>query len=110
MSQKTMMIEVPRGYEALGRVFAAALNHAAKGKGDQRHGVDGGGRVVAFEQQNMIEGARAFGPGGPLFQVQKKAREGCAMFVRGDVTGFRAEILGAINYAAGAVAVWSDDA
>lgn len=88
----------PAGYEDLAEVLTAALMQAANGKGSQRHG---NGR--AFADQPMAEITRAHGLGFPLGQSEKKGREAAGMVARGEFDAARRELLGAINYLAGAV-------
>lgn len=92
------MTRAPAGYEDLAEVLTAALMQAANGKGSQRHG---NGR--AFADQPMAEITRAHGLGFPLGQAAKKGREAAGMVQRGEFDAARRELLGAINYVAGAV-------
>ena len=92
------MTRAPAGYEDLAEVLTAALMQAANGKGSQRHG---NGR--AFADQPMAEITRAHGLGFPLGQCEKKGREAASMVARGEFDAARRELLGAINYLAGAV-------
>ena len=89
------VIHVPPGYESLGKVFAAALAQAASGKGHERHA-----NGLPFDKQRMHTINQEQGTiDGYLFQARKKALES-----RGMVFGkAQAELLGAINYLAGAV-------
>ena len=86
--------EVPKGYESLWNVLIAALDQAATGKGKERHANND-----AFEDQLMCYLAAQLGVSGPVFQVCKKAIEACRLPYPQNVY----ELLGAINYAAGAV-------
>lgn len=81
------------GYEALANVLKLAYDQAARGKGAERHADD-----KPFDRQPMQDGADAFGVGGLLFQAYKKARE--SMGLPHDAK--QRELLGAINYLAGA--------
>lgn len=94
------LIDVPTGYEALVEVFAVAMEQAASGKGLDRHA-----NGQPFDRQPMIEISRMVGLGFPLGQVQKKAQEAALLAAAGDTVKAQAEILGAINYLAGAYIV-----
>lgn len=88
-------VRVPAGYDKLFRVLMAALDQAASGKGKERHASDG----VAFEDQPMSSINRTLSSvDGFLYQAAKKAQESRRL------PGGRAqaELLGAINYLAGA--------
>lgn len=92
---------VPVGhYSTLRTVLEAAFDHAAVGKGKERHARD-----LPFDKQPMLETTRLVGPGFPLGQAIKKAGEAAGMIERGELGAAEAECLGAINYLAGAV-VW----
>lgn len=86
-------------YEVLWNILDDAYDHAALGKGKERHARD-----LPFEQQPMLETTRLVGPGFPLGQAIKKAGEASGMIERGEFDAAEAECLGAINYLAGAVA------
>ena len=84
------------GYEKLANVLARAYEQAAVGKGKERHASDG----VAFEDQPMSAINQTLGSiDGFLFQAIKKAQEARRL----PVGRAQAELLGAINYLAGAV-------
>jgi len=83
------------GYEQLASVLERAYQQAAVGKGAQRH-VNAG---EPFHEQVMQIGAKRFGVGCLLFQAFKKSEEAQRLPVDRAV----AELLGAINYLAGAV-------
>jgi len=83
------------GYEQLADVLERAYQQAAVGKGAQRH-VNAG---EPFHEQVMQIGAKRFGVGCLLFQAFKKSEESQRLPVDRAV----AELLGAINYLAGAV-------
>lgn len=87
----------PAGYEDLAEVLTAALMQAATGKGSERHG-----NGLPFADQPMAEITRAHGLGFPLGQCEKKGREAAGMVSRGEFDAARRELLGAINYLAGA--------
>jgi len=87
-------IEVPSGYASLFDVLARALEQASKGKGKDRHANND-----AFEDQIMCYMAQQLGIAAPVFQVCKKSIEACRLPYPQNVN----ELLGAINYAAGAV-------
>ena len=86
------------GYETLAAVLQAAYDQAATGKGKERHAND-----LPFHEQPMQQIARRRGIGFVLGQADKKSEEAQGMLERGDVVAFRREILGAINYLAGAI-------
>jgi hypothetical protein len=89
----------PDPYTTLRAILDAAFNHAATGKGKERHARD-----LPFDKQPMLETTRLVGPGFPLGQAIKKAGEAAGMIERGRYDAAEAECLGAINYLAGAVA------
>lgn len=82
------------GYEKLADVLQRAYNQAAVGKGKERHAVG-----EPFHEQVMQLGARKFGTGALLFQAFKKSEESQRLPKDRAV----AELLGSINYLAGAV-------
>lgn len=82
------------GYESLRDVLDRAFDQAASGKGAERHAQD-----LPFEQQTMQKLIDLYGPGFALGQAAKKAQESQRLPAGRDV----AELLGAINYLAGAV-------
>lgn len=84
------------GYESLEDVLDRAYEQAARGKGHQRHG-----QGQPFEQQPMQTICDLYGPGFALGQAAKKAQESMRMEREPAVR----ELLGAINYLAGAV-IW----
>ncbi|MGQ3289060.1 hypothetical protein [Sphingopyxis sp.] len=94
-----MKIEAPTGavtpgYEKLAAVLSDAFDQAAHGKGRDRH-ADG----LPFDAQPMQTIAALVGDSFLLGQAIKKAQESRRLpYARA-----RAELLGAINYLAGAV-------
>ena len=82
------------GYECLARVLDRALDQAACGKGKERHAKD-----LPFDQQPMQQLIGLYGPGFALGQAAKKAQESQRLPRDRAI----AELLGAINYLAGAV-------
>jgi hypothetical protein len=86
-------------YTTLRTILDAAFDHAATGKGKERHARD-----LPFDEQPMLETTRLVGAGFPLGQAIKKAGEAAGMIERGQYDAAEAECLGAINYLAGAVA------
>lgn len=84
-------------YAPLKRVLMTAYNHAAVGKGRERHanGDD-------FINQDIMAIARVHGIGFQTGQAEKKVRESHGMVAREDFRAARAELLGAINYIAAA--------
>ena len=87
----------PAGYECLAEVLDAALMQAASGKGAERHAGD-----RPFATQPMQEITRMVGVGFPLGQAMKKSQEAGTMASRGQTDAAWRELLGAINYLAGA--------
>ena len=83
------------GYESLFDVLQRAHDQAAKGKGKDRHVQ----KDEPFDEQIMQIGAKKFGVGSLLFQAFKKSEEAQRLPTDRAV----AELLGAINYLAGAV-------
>ena len=84
-------------YAPLKRVLMTAYNHAAVGKGRERH-ANGGD----FLNQDIMAIARAHGIGFQTGQAEKKVRESHGMIAREDFRSAKAELLGAINYLAAA--------
>ena len=84
-------------YAPLKRVRMTAYNHAAVGKGSERHanGDD-------FLNQGIMAIARVHGIGFQTGQCEKKVRESHGMIDRGEFRAAKAELLGAINYLAAA--------
>jgi hypothetical protein len=82
------------GYHSLAKVLGRAFDQAAIGKGKLRHAGD-----MPFDKQVMQVGAAQFGVGALLFQAFKKAEESQRL----DTDAAVNELLGAINYLAGAV-------
>jgi hypothetical protein len=90
------MMSTAPGYERLADVLVRAHDQAAKGKGKERHASEG----VAFEDQPMSAINRMIGSqDGFIYQAIKKAIESKRLPKERAV----AELLGAINYLAGAV-------
>lgn len=86
------------GYETLAAVLQEAFDQAATGKGAERHA-----NALPFHEQPMQRIARRRGLGFLLGQVDKKTEEAQGMLERGERAAWRREILGAINYLAGAL-------
>ena len=82
------------GYEELGAVLRRAFIQAAHGKGKERHAQN-----LPFTQQPMQQLISLYGVGFALGQAAKKAQESQRLPVDRAVN----ELLGAINYLAGAV-------
>lgn len=81
-------------YAPMVAVFALALEQASSGKGAQRHG-----QGKPFDRQPMMEISRMIGgPAGCFYQAMKKTQEASRM----EPGAAKREILGAINYLAGA--------
>lgn len=83
------------GYESLARVLLMAFAQSAHGKGKERHAQHN----EPFIDQVIMEGARRYGLGAPLFQAYKKAEEAQRL----DFERAKAELLGAIVYLAAGV-------
>lgn len=90
-----MDIRVPLGYEELASVLQEAIEQASSGKGKERHAVG----EEAFQEQLICHLSKQVGVAGPVFQVVKKAVESCRL----PYPRSKAELLGAIVYAAAAV-------
>lgn len=84
------------GYESLRNVLERAYAQASSGKGHERHAVG-----KPFDEQPMQSLIELYGVGFALGQAAKKAQESQRLPAGRDV----AELLGAINYLAGAV-IW----
>jgi len=83
-------------YHALATTLVNAFNQAASGKGKERHGSDG----VKFEDQPMSTINKAlYSIDGFVYQAHKKSLESKRL----PDGRAQAELLGAINYLAGAV-------
>lgn len=84
------------GYEQLTEILRAAHDHAALGKGKERHA-----NSLPFEKQRMLSISRAQGDdGGMAYQVQKKVQEGRQF---DNMQQIENELLGAINYTVGMI-------
>ena len=92
-----MNFDVP-GYTSLASVFQRAYDQAAKHKGAERHAND-----KPFHEQPMQTVANHHGIGFILGQASKKSIEAQGMLERGDPDKAIHELLGAINYLAGAI-------
>lgn len=89
------------GYERLYEVFRDAHDHAAFGKGDERHA-----NGQPFHEQRMQRISQGLdSPDGMAFQAMKKIEEGLQM---DDYRKTRHELLGALNYLAGII-IFLDD-
>jgi hypothetical protein len=82
------------GYECLKDVLVRAYDQASKGKGDERHA-----QGAAFENQPMQKIIELYGVGFALGQSAKKAQESMRLTKDRAI----AELLGGINYLAGAI-------
>ena len=83
------------GYESLAAVLQRALDQAQCGKGAERHATG-----VPFDQQPMQSISKLVGSAdGLIYQAIKKAQESQRLPEGRDI----AELLGAINYLAGAI-------
>lgn len=89
-------VQIPPGYDKLFAVLMQAFNQASEGKGKERHARTG----VAFQDQPMALINKQIGSiDGFIYQAHKKSLEA----IRLPDGRAQAEILGAINYLAGAV-------
>lgn len=87
------VFEVDVKYASLRRVLDLALEQASGGKGAERHASG-----LPFDCQPMLEIGRMVGIGFCLGQAMKKAQESSRM----QPDAAKRELLGAINYLAGA--------
>lgn len=83
-----------KGYNSLRDVLERAYTQAATGKGNERHA-----GCNPFDEQPMQDLIKLYGVGFALGQAAKKSQESQRLPAGRDV----AELLGAINYLAGAV-------
>lgn len=93
VADDAVILDAP-GYQSLARVLARAFSQAAHGKGKERHSTG-----QPFEAQPMQALIELYGPGFALGQAAKKAQEAQRL----EHTAAVRELLGAINYMAGAV-------
>ena len=94
--RNVVSVEIPPGYNKLFDVLMQALNQAAGGKGKERHARAG----VAFEDQPMSTINKQLGSiDGLIYQAHKKSLESKRL----PDGRAQAELLGAMNYLAGAV-------
>ena len=91
-----MDMNIP-GYETLRAVFEKAYAQAATGNGHRRHGSG-----TPFDKQPMQQIAQEDGIGFLYGQARKKTLETHGMLARGEFEAAKHEVLGAINYLAGA--------
>jgi len=84
-------------YDSLIGVLGEALNQAVVGKGAERHAEPD----EPFEKQVICEAGMRLGEAGPLYQAIKKIYESRRLEGEAGVK----ELLGAINYIAGAIVV-----
>ena len=89
-------------FAPLAKVLIEAYEHAASGKGADRHDANG----ATIEDQPIVAFGRMLNSiDGHAYQVMKKAHEASLMARRGNAQGAIAEMLGVINYAAAAIIV-----
>ena len=86
------------GYTTLADILTRAYNQAAMGKGADRHANE-----LPFDKQPMQTIAAKHGVGFLLGQADKKIAEAHGMLRRGEQDKAVHELLGAINYVAGAI-------
>lgn len=89
--------DVP-GYMELRMVIDRAYDQSARGKGRQRHNKAN----KPFLKQPIMEIGRMVGVGYQTGQIMKKVQEATTMHLTGNAEGAKAELLGAIVYAAAA--------
>ena len=94
-----MTIDIPEGYESLGLALGEAVAQASRGKGADRHAEKG----EPFSDQLIMSIPKRLGPGGECFCLGQALKKICESR-RLPPGRARAELLGAINYAA---AAWS---
>lgn len=87
-----------KGYDSLHLVLREAFDQASTGKGRERHAND-----LAFDDQPMQKLIDLYGVGFAHGQAAKKMQEAQGMLLRGEIDKAIHEVLGAINYAAGAI-------
>lgn len=92
-----MNFDVP-GYETLAKILHRAYTQAATGKGAERHANE-----QPFSEQPMQSTADKHGVGFLFGQADKKMTEAHNMMRRGETDKAVHELLGAINYIAGAI-------
>lgn len=92
-----MNFDVP-GYETLAKILHRAYTQAATGKGAERHANE-----QPFSEQPMQSIADKHGVGFLFGQADKKMTEAHNMMRRGETDKAVHELLGAINYIAGAI-------
>ena len=85
------------GYDALRRVFDAAVAQACGGKGKERHAAG-----EPFLEQTIMQTTRAHGIGFATGQAEKKGREMHRLVDLRGIDAAQAELLGAMNYLAAA--------
>lgn len=86
------------GYESLRSVLHRAYDQAARTKGAERHANN-----LPFHEQPMQAIAAKRGVGFLFGQADKKTEEAQGMYGRGETDKALHEMLGAINYIAGAI-------
>ncbi len=94
-------LECPEEYNSLADVLQEAIDQASKGKGIERHAKF----REPFEEQKICEIARRVGVGYDLGQAIKKSMESVRLPYPRNIN----ELLGAINYLAGAVIVMREE-
>ena len=96
--KRAELVQEPvEGYEPLARVLGLAYDQSAKGKGKERHA-----NARPFAKQPIMEIGRMLGStaDGEMYQIIKKVQEASNMVARGNAPAAKAELLGAIVYAA----------
>jgi len=99
-TDKPVMSEIEKTeitYAPLKRVLMTAYNHAAVGKGRERHSHGGD-----FLNQDIMAIARVHGIGFQTGQAEKKDRESHGMINKSEYRSAKPKLLGAINYLAAA--------
>jgi hypothetical protein len=92
------MEQTPDAYDVLWNTLKKAYDQSTNGKGRIRHNPED----LPFTEQKIMQLTRMLGAGGPIYQVCKKSTEAAHMADKGQVDVAKAELLGAIVYAAAA--------
>lgn len=99
LSRKDATVDpIAVGYLELKIVLDLAFDQSARGKGKARHNPDN----KPFLDQPIMEIGRMVGVGYQTGQIMKKVQEATTMNKNGNREGAKAELLGAIVYAAAA--------
>ena len=83
-------MNIDKRYECMRDIYQDMIDQIQKGKGIKQHGSE-----VCFKEQHTWQYMKLTGPGGPLFQMFKKATEAIE---RMDGEKQYHELIGALNY------------